>query len=90
MVNKPLIRPYFLGGVALGGVARIPMIKWGVAPQLVTSPWMGLQVLPGKNEQIRPLASSEPTLDFQVYIRSFSGRYTVPPNRVVNPVHSWP
>ena len=27
MVNKPLIRPYFLGGVALGGVARIPMIK---------------------------------------------------------------
>ena len=27
MVNKPLIRPYFLGGIALGGVARIPMIK---------------------------------------------------------------
>ena len=28
MVNKPLIRPYFWGGVALGGggVARIPMI----------------------------------------------------------------
>ena len=27
MVNKPLIRPYFLAGVALGGgVARIPMI----------------------------------------------------------------
>ena len=27
MVNKPLIRPYFGGGgVALGGVARIPMI----------------------------------------------------------------
>ena len=25
MVNKPLIRPYFLGGVALGGAARIPM-----------------------------------------------------------------
>ena len=25
MVNKPLIRPYFLGGVALGGVARISM-----------------------------------------------------------------
>ena len=25
MVNKPLINPYFLGGVALGGVARIPM-----------------------------------------------------------------
>ena len=25
MVNSPLIRPYFLGGVALGGVARIPM-----------------------------------------------------------------
>ena len=25
-VNKPLIRPYFWGGVALGGVARIPMI----------------------------------------------------------------
>ena len=24
MVNKPLIRPYFLGGVALGGAARIP------------------------------------------------------------------
>ena len=23
--NKRLIRPYFLGGVALGGVARIPM-----------------------------------------------------------------
>ena len=27
MVNKPLIRPYFLGGVALGGVARIPLIS---------------------------------------------------------------
>ena len=26
MGNKPLIRPYFWGGVALGGVARIPMI----------------------------------------------------------------
>ena len=26
MVNSPLIRPYFLGGVALGGVARIPLI----------------------------------------------------------------
>ena len=25
MVNKPLIRPYFWGGVALGGVARIPL-----------------------------------------------------------------
>ena len=25
MVNKPLIRPYFLGGVAFGGVARIPL-----------------------------------------------------------------
>ena len=25
MVNKPLIRPYCWGGVALGGVARIPM-----------------------------------------------------------------
>ena len=27
MVNKPLIRPYFLGGVALGGAARIPLKK---------------------------------------------------------------
>ena len=26
MVNKPLLRPYFLGGVALGGAARIPLI----------------------------------------------------------------
>ena len=28
MVNKSLVRPYFLGGVALGGggVARIPMM----------------------------------------------------------------
>ena len=26
MVNSPLIRPYLLGEVALGGVARIPMI----------------------------------------------------------------
>ena len=26
MVNKPLIRPYLLGGVALGGAARIPLI----------------------------------------------------------------
>ncbi len=26
MVNKPLIRPYFLVGVALGGAARIPLI----------------------------------------------------------------
>ena len=29
MVNKPLIRPYFLGGVALGGAARIPLILSG-------------------------------------------------------------
>ena len=31
MVNKPLIRPYFFGGgVALGGVARIPLNTcWG-------------------------------------------------------------
>ena len=29
MVNKPLIRPYFWWGVALGGVARIPMILYG-------------------------------------------------------------
>ena len=29
MVNKPLIRPYFLGGVALGGVARIPITLGG-------------------------------------------------------------
>ena len=29
MVNKPLIRPYFWGGVALGGVARIPMMNPG-------------------------------------------------------------
>ena len=28
MVNKPLIRPYFLGGVVVwGGVERIPMIQ---------------------------------------------------------------
>ena len=25
MANKPLIRPYFFGGVALGGAARIPL-----------------------------------------------------------------
>ena len=29
MVNKPLIRPYVLGGVALGGAARIPLIRGG-------------------------------------------------------------
>ena len=33
MVNKPLIRPYFLGGVALGGVARIPL-KIGRKPKM--------------------------------------------------------
>ena len=27
MVNTPLIRPYFFGGVALGGAARIPLIR---------------------------------------------------------------
>ena len=27
MVNKPLIRLYFWGGVALGGAARIPLIS---------------------------------------------------------------
>ena len=32
MVNKPLIRPYFLGGVALRGVARIPLIYRGYNP----------------------------------------------------------
>ena len=30
MVNSPLIRPYSWGGVALGGVARIPMKKLGM------------------------------------------------------------
>ena len=39
MVNKPLIRPYFLGGVALGGVARIPM----------TLPWFEVADLSPKN-----------------------------------------
>ena len=37
MVNKPLIRPYFLGGVALGGVARIPM-KTNVCVTVCFSP----------------------------------------------------
>ena len=27
MVNSPLIRPYFLRGVALGGIPYIPMMK---------------------------------------------------------------
>ena len=27
MVNKPLIRLYFWGGLALGGAARIPLIS---------------------------------------------------------------
>ena len=30
MVNKPLIRPYFVGGVALAGVARIRLISGSV------------------------------------------------------------
>ena len=34
MVNKPLMRPYFLGGVALGGgVARIPMKSCWIFPK---------------------------------------------------------
>ncbi len=37
MVNNPLIRPYFLGGVALGGgPARIPM-KWSPENLLIPS-----------------------------------------------------
>ena len=34
MVNKPLIRPYFLGWVALGGVARILLILTKHVPLL--------------------------------------------------------
>ena len=30
MVDKPLIRPYSWGGVALGGVARIPLKIWEI------------------------------------------------------------
>ena len=43
MVNKPLIRPYFWGEVALGGVARIPMMvsKSGAVP-LPNGPFYGL------------------------------------------------
>ena len=41
MVNKSLIRPYFLGGVALGGgVARIPLIGGGFKDFLF-SPLLG-------------------------------------------------
>ena len=47
MVNKPLIRPYFLGGVALGGVARISMIFWAekslLVPLAVTTTCQALQ-----------------------------------------------
>ena len=36
MVNKPLIRPYFLERVAFGGVARIPTIfTWFCTSQVV-------------------------------------------------------
>ena len=46
MVNKPWsIRPYFLGGVALGGVARIPMIlilptEFGFVESPKTAAWL--------------------------------------------------
>ena len=43
MVNKPLIRPYFLGGVALGGVARIPLNVY--LP--ILGGWVGAMVISG-------------------------------------------
>ena len=50
MVNKPLIRPYFLGGVALGGVARISMStgSLGHLPRIVNhqSPKLYPQMYP--------------------------------------------
>ena len=39
MVNKPLIRPYFLGGVALGGVGW-PAMKIHISQ---TDPWLDFQ-----------------------------------------------
>ena len=47
MVNKPLIRPYFLGGVALGGVARIPL----TICFLVFLGWSSSKVFPGVNSE---------------------------------------
>ena len=41
--HKPLIRPgYFLGGVALGGVARIPMISQTTCCDIMISKSGGL------------------------------------------------
>ena len=51
MVNSPLIRPYFLGGVALGEVARIPMIIGfleGGSVQDRGGNWGTLRILAGK------------------------------------------
>ena len=41
MVNKPLIRPYFLGGVALGGAARIPLTK-GLRDGFLRTCWISM------------------------------------------------
>ena len=40
MVNKPLIRPYFWGGVALGGVARIPLNKSTCKLEVPEGSWL--------------------------------------------------
>ena len=37
MVNSPLIRPYLLGGVALGGPPEIPMAIGGLYCMVIQS-----------------------------------------------------
>ena len=67
MVNKPLIRPYFLGGVALGGVARIPLIS-AIFHFFVNIRYMLLTFLPqGTTNKLHKQTTHEPTVPLQYY-----------------------
>ena len=54
MVNSPLIRPYFLEGVALGGVPYIPMKQiWGSRDAISAKhPTRAEAMLQGLNPQL--------------------------------------
>ena len=61
MVNKPLIRPYFLRGVALGGVARIPMILFHLT-SLIRMLWNSY-IVPTRHHWTTPWRHALPILD---------------------------
>ena len=83
MVNKPLIRPYFLGGVALGGAARIPLTK-GQVHTICFQLWKCVQAFgsPGSGENTmespnmmglgKPVTPALNMAIVSIYVKKFS------------------